>query len=159
MLLNSFYNPYLYTPSSYGDGSGGHHSPQLHRQRAEALAAQRARRARYLPTEDVDSEEDDFFEPLRSRERAHLDTRRPEMLANEGRRQRLEELRRQEAARLRQTSELEAARLRQAAGLEAARLRQASELERNRREQARRLQQAFGKGPTVANHVSLALFL
>ena len=156
MILNSFYNPYLnlpyYSPSSYdqyGDGSSGYQdleSRRLHRQRAEALAAQRARRARYLPTEDVDSDEDDLFGPLRSRERAHLDARRQETFGNERRhreaeaqayQQRLEELRRQEATRL----------------------RQAAELERNRREQARRPQQPFGRDPTVPNHVSHELFL
>lgn len=153
MILNSFYNPYLnlpyYSPSSYdqyGGGSSGYQdleSRRLHRQRAEALAA---RRARYLPTEDVDSDEDDLFGPLRSRERAHLDARRQETFGNEGRhreaeaqayQQRLEALRRQEATRL----------------------RQAAELERNRREQARRPQQPFGRGPTVPNHVSHELFL
>jgi hypothetical protein len=152
-MLNSFYNPYLnlsyYTPASYdqyGDRSSGYQdleSPRLHRQRAEALAAQRARRARYLPTEDVDSEEDPLFG---SRERAHLDARRQEMFGNERSRReaeaqtyqrRLEELRRQEATRL----------------------RQAAELERNRREQARRPQQPFGRGPTVPNHVGLELLL
>lgn len=153
MSLNSFFNPYLdlsyHSPSSYhqcGDRSSRYQdleSLRLHRQRAEALAAQRARRARYLPTEDVDSEDDHFSGPFRSSERAHIDTRRQDMF--ERRReaeaqtyqQRLEEPRRQEAARL----------------------RQAAELERNRREQARRSQQPFGRGPTVPNHVSLELFI
>ena len=135
----SFYSPYL-----QHTGYQGLESLRAQRQRAEALAAQRARRAQYLPLEDPDSGEEYSFGP---RERVYLDARRrQEALENERRR------REEEAQRYRQHLE----ELRQQ---EAARLRQAAELERNRREQARsRAQRFFTRGSTPADNVSIELF-
>lgn len=126
----------LYQSPAYGYGYGYQDLESLRRQRqrADALAVQRARRAQYLPEEDYS------FGSFRPRERAYLNARRrQEVLENkrrrreeeaEGRRQQLEELMRQEIARI---------------------LCQAVELERNRREQAR----PFCRGETATDHVSL----
>jgi hypothetical protein len=132
MMLNNFYSPYAhlayYRPSYVhnGDGSRYQDSELLHRQRqrAEAIAAQRARRAQYLPLEDVDDEEEYSFGPFGRRERQYV-----EAVENEN------ERRRREAEGQRYQQWLEELRRR-----EAARIHQAAELERNRREQARRSQ-------------------
>jgi hypothetical protein len=92
-LHSSYHNP----PAFYGNSG----YPSFHRQtyldaealarareRAEALAARRARRAQYLPYEDVvDSDEEDFHGLLNQRENLYLDARkqREEMLENERR--------------------------------------------------------------------------
>ena len=60
---------------------------QRQRWRAEALAAQRAQRAQYLPEEDYS------FESFGPRERAYLDTRRRQEVLENERRRREEEAR------------------------------------------------------------------
>jgi len=132
----SFYSPYV----QYG----GYQDLESLRRQREALAAQRARRAQYLPLGDPDSGEEYSFGPFGPRERAYVEARRrQEALENERRR------REEEAQRYRQQLE----QLRQQ---EVARLRQAVELERNRREQARS-QRFFGRRPTPADDVSIEL--
>ena len=85
MILNNFYRPYAhlacYSPSYVhnGDGSRGYQdceSLRRQRQRAEVVAAQRARRAQYLPPEDVDGQEEYSFGPFGPHERAYLDADR-----------------------------------------------------------------------------------
>ena len=78
MILNNPYSPCLYlayhSPSYVHNGDGSRGSDQ--RQRAEAVAAQRARRVQYLPPEDVDGQEEYSFGPFGPHERAYLDADR-----------------------------------------------------------------------------------
>ncbi|KAM6495122.1 hypothetical protein JOM56_009745 [Amanita muscaria] len=67
MLHNGYYyNPYLHDLETLA----------RERERSEALAARRARRAQYLPLEDVDSDEEDLYSPPSQRESMYLEARR-----------------------------------------------------------------------------------
>ncbi|PFH47062.1 hypothetical protein AMATHDRAFT_7109 [Amanita thiersii Skay4041] len=93
-----FYNPSPSWHSSYSSPSVHSYHPayrdlaaQRAAEQAQALAGSRARRAQYLPDEDLDSEEEYEYGYLTPRERMYLEARRKqELMERERERQRAE---------------------------------------------------------------------